>query len=133
MCVNKWQSCLVSLQIDVCSCSIFLIFRNKGFWKEKVEWEDQRERKPVKEKTTGAAGKREAGGCEFCYGFIGFYIIHICHLWYVFILTLWHMLLQQEEVTPEDQLAEKIRVKKLQEDADLELAKDAFGKTLPFT
>ncbi|XP_070758412.1 eukaryotic translation initiation factor 3 subunit J-B [Enoplosus armatus] len=33
----------------------------------------------------------------------------------------------QEEVTPEEQLAEKLRVKKLQEDADLELAKDAFG------
>lgn len=34
---------------------------------------------------------------------------------------------EQEELTPEDQLAEKLRVKKLQEDADLELAKDAFG------
>uniref|UniRef100_UPI0037E8481A eukaryotic translation initiation factor 3 subunit J-B n=1 Tax=Semicossyphus pulcher TaxID=241346 RepID=UPI0037E8481A len=33
----------------------------------------------------------------------------------------------QEDDTPEDQLAEKLRVKKLQEDADLELAKDAFG------
>ncbi|XP_041843359.1 eukaryotic translation initiation factor 3 subunit J-B [Melanotaenia boesemani] len=37
--------------------------------------------------------------------------------------------LEDEEVqlTPEEQLAEKLRVKKLQEDADLELAKDAFG------
>ncbi|XP_054627324.1 eukaryotic translation initiation factor 3 subunit J-B isoform X1 [Dunckerocampus dactyliophorus] len=34
---------------------------------------------------------------------------------------------QQENLTPEDQLAEKLRVQKLQEDADLELAKDAFG------
>uniref|UniRef100_A0A3B5B880 Eukaryotic translation initiation factor 3 subunit J n=1 Tax=Stegastes partitus TaxID=144197 RepID=A0A3B5B880_9TELE len=34
---------------------------------------------------------------------------------------------QEEDLTPEDQLAEKLRVKKLQEDADLELAKDAFG------
>lgn len=51
----------------------------------------------------------------------------------VFILALLHLLLQQEEPTLEEQLAEKIRVKKLQEDADLELAKDAFGKTpLPF-
>uniref|UniRef100_A0A1A8ET52 Eukaryotic translation initiation factor 3 subunit J n=1 Tax=Nothobranchius korthausae TaxID=1143690 RepID=A0A1A8ET52_9TELE len=33
----------------------------------------------------------------------------------------------KEELTPEEQLAEKLRVKKLQEDADLELAKDAFG------
>ncbi|XP_068586826.1 eukaryotic translation initiation factor 3 subunit J-B [Cebidichthys violaceus] len=33
----------------------------------------------------------------------------------------------EEELSPEEQLAEKIRVKKLQEDADLELAKDAFG------
>ncbi|XP_054469870.1 eukaryotic translation initiation factor 3 subunit J-B [Anoplopoma fimbria] len=33
----------------------------------------------------------------------------------------------EEELTPEEQLAEKIRVKKLQEEADLELAKDAFG------
>ncbi|XP_054627325.1 eukaryotic translation initiation factor 3 subunit J-B isoform X2 [Dunckerocampus dactyliophorus] len=33
----------------------------------------------------------------------------------------------QENLTPEDQLAEKLRVQKLQEDADLELAKDAFG------
>ncbi|XP_073320691.1 eukaryotic translation initiation factor 3 subunit J-B [Pagrus major] len=34
---------------------------------------------------------------------------------------------KQEELTPEEQQAEKLRVKKLQEDADLELAKDAFG------
>ncbi|XP_040925880.1 eukaryotic translation initiation factor 3 subunit J-B isoform X2 [Betta splendens] len=34
---------------------------------------------------------------------------------------------KEEELTPEEQLAEKLRVKKLQEDADLELAKDAFG------
>ncbi|KAK2853963.1 hypothetical protein Q5P01_006624 [Channa striata] len=33
----------------------------------------------------------------------------------------------QPELTLEEQLAEKLRVKKLQEDADLELAKDAFG------
>lgn len=33
----------------------------------------------------------------------------------------------QAEVSPEEQLAEKLRVKKLQEDSDLELAKDAFG------
>ncbi|XP_026175680.1 eukaryotic translation initiation factor 3 subunit J-B [Mastacembelus armatus] len=34
---------------------------------------------------------------------------------------------EQAEPTLEEQLAEKLRVKKLQEDADLELAKDAFG------
>ncbi|XP_031604571.1 eukaryotic translation initiation factor 3 subunit J-B [Oreochromis aureus] len=34
---------------------------------------------------------------------------------------------EEEQLTPEEQLAEKLRVKKLQEDADLELAKDAFG------
>ncbi|XP_072236798.1 eukaryotic translation initiation factor 3 subunit J-B isoform X2 [Leuresthes tenuis] len=34
---------------------------------------------------------------------------------------------QEAELTVEEQLAEKLRVKKLQEDADLELAKDAFG------
>uniref|UniRef100_A0A8C9YEC3 Eukaryotic translation initiation factor 3 subunit J n=1 Tax=Sander lucioperca TaxID=283035 RepID=A0A8C9YEC3_SANLU len=34
---------------------------------------------------------------------------------------------EKEELSPEEQLAEKMRVKKLQEDADLELAKDAFG------
>ncbi|TNM91035.1 hypothetical protein fugu_003324 [Takifugu bimaculatus] len=33
----------------------------------------------------------------------------------------------QEELSPEEQLAEKLRVKKLQEQSDLELAKDAFG------
>lgn len=33
----------------------------------------------------------------------------------------------EEELTPEEQLEEKMRVKKLQEDADLELTKDAFG------
>lgn len=33
----------------------------------------------------------------------------------------------QEDLTPEEQLAEKLRVKKLQEDSDLELANDAFG------
>ncbi|RXN26209.1 eukaryotic translation initiation factor 3 subunit J-A-like protein [Labeo rohita] len=31
------------------------------------------------------------------------------------------------ELTPEEELAEKLRVKKLQEDSDLELAKEAFG------
>ncbi|XP_043083550.1 eukaryotic translation initiation factor 3 subunit J-A isoform X1 [Puntigrus tetrazona] len=31
------------------------------------------------------------------------------------------------ELAPEDELAEKLRVKKLQEDSDLELAKEAFG------
>uniref|UniRef100_G3PSD1 Eukaryotic translation initiation factor 3 subunit J n=1 Tax=Gasterosteus aculeatus aculeatus TaxID=481459 RepID=G3PSD1_GASAC len=35
--------------------------------------------------------------------------------------------LEDEELDPEEQLAEKLRVKKLQEAADLELAKDAFG------
>ncbi|XP_032365858.1 eukaryotic translation initiation factor 3 subunit J-B [Etheostoma spectabile] len=34
---------------------------------------------------------------------------------------------EKEELSPEEQLAEKIRVKELQEAADLELAKDAFG------
>ncbi|XP_051236266.1 eukaryotic translation initiation factor 3 subunit J-B [Dicentrarchus labrax] len=34
---------------------------------------------------------------------------------------------KEKELSPEEQLAEKLRVKKLQEDADLELAKDAFG------
>ncbi|XP_061615025.1 eukaryotic translation initiation factor 3 subunit J-B isoform X2 [Phyllopteryx taeniolatus] len=33
----------------------------------------------------------------------------------------------EQEFTPEEQLTEKLRVQKLQEDADLELAKDAFG------
>ncbi|XP_053192250.1 eukaryotic translation initiation factor 3 subunit J-B [Scomber japonicus] len=36
-------------------------------------------------------------------------------------------LVENEELTQEEQLAEKLRVKKLQEAADLELAKDAFG------
>lgn len=34
---------------------------------------------------------------------------------------------EDEELTLEEQQAEKLRVQKLQEDADLELAKDAFG------
>ncbi|XP_072258635.1 eukaryotic translation initiation factor 3 subunit J [Pyxicephalus adspersus] len=33
------------------------------------------------------------------------------------------------ELSPEEQLAEKLRLKKLQEEADLELAKEAFGVT----
>ncbi|XP_037103226.1 eukaryotic translation initiation factor 3 subunit J-B [Syngnathus acus] len=33
----------------------------------------------------------------------------------------------EQELTPEEQLAQKLKVQKLQEDADLELAKDAFG------
>ncbi|XP_061526494.1 eukaryotic translation initiation factor 3 subunit J-B [Phycodurus eques] len=33
----------------------------------------------------------------------------------------------EQEFTPEEQLTQKLRVQKLQEDADLELAKDAFG------
>ncbi len=45
------------------------------------------------------------------------------------VINPWHLSSQQEQLTPEEQLAEKLRVKKLQEDADLELAKDAFGET----
>ncbi|CDQ79338.1 unnamed protein product [Oncorhynchus mykiss] len=33
----------------------------------------------------------------------------------------------KEELTPEQQLAEKLKVQKMQEEADLELAKEAFG------
>lgn len=40
------------------------------------------------------------------------------------------MFVLKEELDPEEQLAEKLRVKKLQEAADLELAKDAFGEKL---
>lgn len=36
--------------------------------------------------------------------------------------------LQEEQLSPEEQLAEKLRVKKLQEESDLELTKDAFGE-----
>lgn len=32
-------------------------------------------------------------------------------------------------MTPEEELEEKLRLKKLQEDSDLELAKDAFGES----
>lgn len=31
-------------------------------------------------------------------------------------------------LTPEEQLADKLRLKKLQEESDLELAKETFGK-----
>ncbi|CAB1339534.1 unnamed protein product [Coregonus sp. 'balchen'] len=34
---------------------------------------------------------------------------------------------EEEELTPEQQLAEKLKVQKMQEEADLELAKEAFG------
>lgn len=37
------------------------------------------------------------------------------------------MLQNQEELTPEELIAEKLRVKQLQEESDMELAKDAFG------
>jgi translation initiation factor 3 subunit J len=37
---------------------------------------------------------------------------------------------EEEELTPEQQLAEKLKVQKMQEEADLELAKEAFGKIL---
>lgn len=33
-----------------------------------------------------------------------------------------------ETLSPEEQLAEKLRLKKLQEEADMELAREAFGK-----
>lgn len=36
--------------------------------------------------------------------------------------------LQVDELTTEEKLAEKLRVKKLQEESDLELTKDAFGE-----
>lgn len=35
------------------------------------------------------------------------------------------------QLSPEEQLAEKLRLQKLQEDADLELAKEAFGEGVP--
>lgn len=42
--------------------------------------------------------------------------------------------LQVDELTAEEKLAEKLRVKKLQEESDLELTKDAFGEArLRFT
>ncbi|OCT89867.1 hypothetical protein XELAEV_18018480mg, partial [Xenopus laevis] len=37
------------------------------------------------------------------------------------------------ELTPEEQLSEKLRLKKLQEDSDLELAKEAFGDDVTVT
>ncbi|KAE8618616.1 hypothetical protein XENTR_v10009427 [Xenopus tropicalis] len=37
------------------------------------------------------------------------------------------------ELSPEEQLAEKLRLKKLQEDSDLELAKEAFGDNVTVT
>lgn len=42
------------------------------------------------------------------------------------LLFLWVQ--EEEQLTPEEQLAEKLRVKKLQEESDLELTKDAFGE-----
>lgn len=33
-----------------------------------------------------------------------------------------------KELTPEEQLADKLRLQKLQEEADLELAKETFGE-----
>lgn len=33
------------------------------------------------------------------------------------------------QLSPEEQLAEKLRLNKLQEEADLELAREAFGKS----
>lgn len=35
---------------------------------------------------------------------------------------------EHRELTPEEQLADKLRLKKLQEESDLELAKETFGK-----
>lgn len=35
---------------------------------------------------------------------------------------------ESTEFTPEEELAEKLKLKKLQEDSDLELAKDVFGE-----
>lgn len=35
---------------------------------------------------------------------------------------------QVEQLTPEEKLAEKLRVQKLQEESDMELTKDAFGE-----
>lgn len=35
---------------------------------------------------------------------------------------------EQKELTPEEQLADKLRLKKLQEESDLELAKETFGE-----
>lgn len=37
---------------------------------------------------------------------------------------------EHKELTPEEQLADKLRLKKLQEESDLELAKETFGKLL---
>lgn len=35
---------------------------------------------------------------------------------------------EHKELTPEEQLADKLRLKKLQEESDLELAKETFGE-----
>lgn len=37
---------------------------------------------------------------------------------------------EPKELTAEEQIAEKLRIKKIQEDADLELAKEAFGESV---
>lgn len=50
-----------------------------------------------------------------------------CHLLCVLSLQL-EAPEEQKELTPEEQLADKLRLKKLQEESDLELAKETFGE-----
>lgn len=57
-------------------------------------------------------------------------ILHVQQsLWFFFSKLYTQETEINEKLSPEEQLAEKLRVKKLQEEADLELAREAFGKT----
>ena len=55
-------------------------------------------------------------------------IVGSCHwTWFLFPFKL-EVSEESKELTQEEQLADKLRLQKLQEEADLELAKETFGK-----
>lgn len=127
------------------SCFFFIVplckfSETKVSEKKKLSEKIKEKENRLKKKQQELRAKELQADVSFCAFFFTplwltvFYIIHKAVVLpvisnHVLILTLWHLLLQQAELTPEEQLAEKLRVKKLQEDADLELAKDAFGKS----
>lgn len=58
------------------------------------------------------------------------YCVHYNQLFSNFIVVSFQLEEPEEPkmLTPEEQLADKLRLKKLQEESDLELAKETFGK-----
>lgn len=74
----------------------------------------QRERPAVSPRGLWAAAGRRLGGRRWHFCFLSLFKLEASE--------------ESQELTPEEQLADKLRLQKLQEEADLELAKETFGE-----